>query len=348
MEEGEVMEQSPIYEPQGPWTFQAPVKLVMRAIELKRSKSPIPERTRLEGKYQLDAVPVAAGAFGSVFLGSIGTRRIAAKIFSDKRECEKEEYFLKQVQGHAHVITMLDAIVNVNDYWGTVLEAADGSLDELIRGGLAYMPQSDIKSFALQLLQGLEYVHSKGIMHRDLKPGNLLIVNGGNLKIGDWGMAARDDGSPQDTWVTTISYRAPELLMRNNMYDKSVDMWACGCIIGMLMIGATLFPSKKDDASDQGCVEQLRRIWQLCGTPNVRPKSDILSKSMDPPRTREISKLSSKRTTKEVLNLLDKLLVFESNKRLTAKEAVTHAYFVSEYPKPTRPDQIYGYGRRAR
>lgn len=348
------MEQSPMYEPQGEWTFQAPVNLVMRAIELKRSKSPIPERTRLEDKYQMDAAPIAAGAFGSVTLGWFGTRRIALKSFSDKRECEKEEYFLKLVQGHQHVIFMLDAVVNVNDYWGTVLEAADGSLEGLIRAAdgstsrLAYMSQSDIKSFLLQLLQGLEYVHSKGVMHRDLKPGNLLIVNGGFLKIGDWGMAARDDGSPQDTWVTTVAYRAPELLMRNNMYDKSIDMWACGCLAGMLIVGSTLFPSKVDDSSDQAAIEQLRRIWQLCGTPQVRPKSDILIKSMDPPRTRDISRLANKRSTKEVINLLDKLLVFEPSKRLTAKEALKHPYFVSEYPKPTPPAQIYGYGRRVR
>lgn len=101
-----------------------------------------------------------------------------------------------------------------------------------------------VKGFLYQLLQGVAYCHSKLVLHRDLKPQNLLVSRKGELKIADFGLA-RTFGAPvrsYSTEVVTLWYRAPDVLLGNKFYSSAIDIWSVGCIFAEMINGRPLFP----------------------------------------------------------------------------------------------------------
>ena len=120
-----------------------------------------------------------------------------------------------------------------------------------------------IKSFLYQLLKGVAYCHSKLVLHRDLKPQNLLISRQGQLKIADFGLA-RPFGAPVRSYspeVVTLWYRSPDVLLGSKFYSTSIDMWSIGCIFGEMVTGRPF-------ASGNTSFDQLLKIQKLLGTPN--------------------------------------------------------------------------------
>ncbi len=110
-------------------------------------------------------------------------------------------------------------------------------------------------------LKGLEYLHRHWILHRDMKPNNLLIDTRGVLKIGDFGLA-KFYGSPNRVYthqVVTRWYRCPELLFGARIYGVGADMWALGCILAELLLRVPFLPGESD-------LDQLTRIFQTLGT----------------------------------------------------------------------------------
>jgi serine/threonine protein kinase len=119
-----------------------------------------------------------------------------------------------------------------------------------------------------QLLRGLHYCHSHRILHRDLKPQNLLIDRTGRLTIADLGLS-RVFGVPMRTYthqVITLWYRAPEILLGSYHYSTAVDMWSVGCIMAEMMTFSPIFPGESQ-------IDELFRIFRTLGTPdeNVWP-----------------------------------------------------------------------------
>lgn len=120
-----------------------------------------------------------------------------------------------------------------------------------------------IKSFLYQLLKGVAYCHSKLVLHRDLKPQNLLISRRGQLKIADFGLA-RPFGAPVRSYspdVVTLWYRSPDVLLGSKFYSTSIDMWSVGCIFAEMITGRPL-------ASGNTVIEQLSSIQKVLGSPN--------------------------------------------------------------------------------
>ena len=122
---------------------------------------------------------------------------------------------------------------------------------------------SEIKCIILQVLKGLEYLHGKNVVHRDLKLANLLIDGDGVVKIADFGLARIQlpKRLDQTNKVVTRWYRSPELLLGATKYDYSVDMWSIGAILGELVVGAPLFPGESE-------VHVLRFIFDTLGPPS--------------------------------------------------------------------------------
>ncbi|KAK4506328.1 hypothetical protein PRZ48_000058 [Zasmidium cellare] len=192
-----------------------------------------------------------------------------------------------------------------------------------------------VKKFTYQLLSGIRYCHSHRVLHRDLKPQNLLIDKEGNLKIGDFGLA-RAFGVPLRTYtheVVTLWYRSPEILLGGRQYSTGVDMWSVGCIFAEMATRKPLFPGDSE-------IDEIFKIFRVLGTPSEADWPGVTSfpdfKSSFPKWERkaddELVNADGVRVLgDEGLNLLDALLVYDPAGRMSAKQAVHHPYF-SEGP----------------
>ena len=194
------------------------------------------------------------GGFGRVFLGERRSdgMRVALKKIARKKQYQDEglsalgclrEIRLMRETAHPNLVELLDVYLSP-DEGGVcvclVLELlCEQDLEQIIgrsRLGSPLLPAT-IKSLTRMLLDGLAFLHSNWIMHRDLKPGNVFVSTGGVLKIGDFGFA-RTFGSPQQLMspsACTQWYRAPELLLGACEYNAGVDVWSAGCVLAELM-----------------------------------------------------------------------------------------------------------------
>ena len=219
-------------------------------------------------------------------------------------------------------------------------------LSEVIRNSENPLNESQIKSYMLMLLKGVAHCHDKNIMHRDLKPANLLIANDGRLKIADFGLARLFDHDGERLYshqVATRWYRAPELLYGARKYDKGVDLWAIGAIFGELLNNSPLFPGSSD-------IEQLSYVLKVLGTPKDWPGvadlpdyNKINFPEYSPTPWEEILPDASP----DAIDLLKQFLVYDSKKRIQARDALLHPYFFKE-PLPAHHSVLPIFQRMSR
>merc|ERR1719383_1333264 len=188
------------------------------------------------------------------------------------------------------------------------------------------LPEPLVKSYLRQLLEGIAYCHKHRVLHRDLKPQNLLIDSTGGIKLADFGLA-RAFGLPVRTYtheVVTLWYRAPEILLGSKFYSTSVDTWSIGCIFAEMLSRRPLFPGDSE-------IDQLFRIFRSLGTPteSLWPGVSALRdfKPVFPQwETQDIHKILSVSTSEEGQDLLTKLLTYKPSKRASARQALQHNY----------------------
>jgi len=188
-----------------------------------------------------------------------------------------------------------------------------------------------VKSFVFQLLQGLAYCHDRRVLHRDLKPQNLLINKEGQLKLADFGLA-RAFGLPVKSYsheVVTLWYRAPDVLLGSCRYTTSIDMWSTGCIFAEMVLKEPLFPGTESE-------NQLGLIFALVGTPNPATWPD----AMDLPKAAALltplpvlpgTGLGPRLPHLDAvaLELLNRLLTCDPSARISAPDALMHAFFLT-------------------
>ncbi|XP_074059270.1 mitogen-activated protein kinase 15 isoform X2 [Macrotis lagotis] len=272
------------------------------------------------------------GAYGIVWKAvDMRTGEIVAikKIFDAFRNKTDAQEF----DNHPNIIRLLNVIRAENDrdiY--LVFESMDTDLHSVIRKGNLL---KDIhKCYILyQLLCATKFIHSGNVIHRDQKPSNILLDADCCVKLCDFGLARslsqlhEDPGNPALTeYVATRWYRAPEILLSSHRYTQGVDMWSLGCILGEMLLGKPLFPGTST-------LNQLELILAAIPVPN---KEDFLSIGSEYSASvlhrmgsRQLVSLDSRfpsTTPPEALDLLQRLLVFDPEKRLTADEALRHPY----------------------
>jgi len=194
--------------------------------------------------------------------------------------------------------------------------------------GKEEIPMKTVVSLTFQLLRGMLFCHMRRVLHRDLKPQNLLIDERGILKIADFGLA-RAFGVPVRPYtheVVTLWYRAPEVLLGSQRYACPVDIWSIGCIMAELITKKPLFQGDSE-------IDQLFRIFRILRTPTEElwpGVSELPDFKASFPRWTEfnlpthISRLSD---NEQGVDILQKMLVYAPNSRITAKAAVAHPFF---------------------
>lgn len=246
------------------------------------------------------------------------------------------EIKLQQELHHENILGLLD-VFGYKSNISLVFDFMDTDLEMIIRDNKIVLTPANIKAYTVMTLQALDYLHAHFILHRDLKPNNLLINSKGILKIGDFGLA-RYYGSPNRIYthqVVTRWYRAPELLFGARNYGEGVDMYAVGCIVGELLLRVPILPGDSD-------LGQLSKIFEVLGTPNDNNWPDHKSlpdycefKQCPPMLFRDIFTAAAD----DLISLLESLLKLNPNDRCTAKAALQMPYF-SNKPGPTPGEQL--------
>eukprot|EP00759_Apiculatamorpha_spiralis_P013120 PhF_6_TR19930/c0_g1_i2/m.28996 len=302
-------------------------------------------------------IPLGRGGYGEVFKvhSNSSGQTAALKKFNQKYKEQvgvcgsilREVTTLTSIPPHPNVIKVhtISHNVSTGDI-GMVMDFCDlGDLSYYLgkmRSSRQAIPLIMVKKCMHQLLLGLDHIHSHGVMHRDIKPCNILLrTEGETLVVCDFGSARfippEHDQQCLTPVVTTLWYRAPEVLFRNDVYTSKVDMWSAGCVFGEMLNGNVLFPG-------ENVLDQMFRVTEVIGTPsyglhpdetfrcfveklpqwnplgftNAFPTLQRLQQQYD--RAGEVSK---------ALDLLEKLLVWDPNVRLDARTALTHPYFTA-------------------
>jgi len=251
------------------------------------------------------------------------------------RTALREIKLLRELQ-HENIIGLLDVFGQKSNI-SLVFDFMETDLEVIIKDTNIVLTQPHIKSYMIMTLQGLEYLHSLWILHRDLKPNNLLIDKNGILKIGDFGLA-KSFGSPSREYthqVVTRWYRCPELLYGSRLYGVGVDMWAVGCILAELLLRVPFLPGDSD-------LDQLSKIFETLGTPTEEmwpgmtslpdyinfkdfpgiPLSECFSAAQD-----------------DLLAVISGLLTYNPVTRLSATKTLQLPFF-GNYPAPTNPKKL--------
>eukprot|EP00696_Hemimastix_kukwesjijk_P015267 gnl/Hemi2/3450_TR1198_c0_g1_i1.p2 gnl/Hemi2/3450_TR1198_c0_g1~~gnl/Hemi2/3450_TR1198_c0_g1_i1.p2 ORF type:complete len:425 (-),score=150.81 gnl/Hemi2/3450_TR1198_c0_g1_i1:164-1438(-) len=258
-------------------------------------------------------------------------KHVAIKRMKHRYSSYEQVYNLREVQAlrrlspHPNIITMLEVIYDQpSGSLAIVCELMDLNIYELIKDRTEYLPERLVKLYMFQLLQSVHHMHKNGIFHRDIKPENILVRND-QLKLADFGSCKGVFSRPPYTeYISTRWYRAPECILTDGSYGYKMDMWGIGCVMFEVISLYPLFPGKNE-------LDQIHRIHDIIGTP--RPEVFRKIKRRAAMRIRfphregtGISRLIP-HASAECKELIKKLLVYNPEERLSAGQALRHAYF---------------------
>jgi len=238
----------------------------------------------------------------------------------------REAVLLKRLS-HKNVIKVKDVKYNMQSgkiYF--LMEYLDHDLKSFIEKCL--LPLALIHSLAHQLLCGIDYLHSQNVLHRDIKPQNILVnQSNGNLKICDFGLARplTLPLGPLTTAIQTLWYRAPEILLGCKNYSVGVDIWSAGCVIAEIAAGQPIFKQSSE-------IGMIFLIFQVLGTVD---ESNSLYTA--PYFSKKFPKYNENRLRQyllhygvnddDLIDLLQNMLVLDPEKRISIKAALEHRYF---------------------
>uniref|UniRef100_A0A4W3JZT8 Cyclin-dependent kinase 14 n=1 Tax=Callorhinchus milii TaxID=7868 RepID=A0A4W3JZT8_CALMI len=278
------------------------------------------------------------GSYATVYKGKskVNGKLVALKVIRLQEEegtpftAIREASLLKGLK-HTNIVLLHD-IIHTKETLTLVFEYVHTDLCQYMDKHPGGLHPENVKIFLFQLLRGLSYIHQQYILHRDLKPQNLLIGDTGELKLADFGLA-RAKSVPSHTYsneVVTLWYRPPDVLLGSTEYSTCLDMWGVGCIFVEMIQGVAAFPGMKD------IQDQLERIFLVLGTPTEESWSGVESlPHFKPGKPHRISKY-----IKSVLgyvahaeDVASKLLQCFPKNRLSAQAALNHEYFSDLPPR---------------
>ena len=217
---------------------------------------------------------IGEGAYGKVYSCThkqTGKKFALKKMYLTNEEegipstAIREIALLKELD-HINIIKLND-VIHYNKRLILVFDFADEDLKKFMTSIEGEIPIKIVKSFTYQMIKGIENCHKNKVLHRDIKPQNLLISGKKILKLADFGLA-RASGVPVKNYtneVVTLWYRPPDVLLGNIVYNKTIDMWGIGCILAEMVSSEKTPIFCGNNESDQ-----LAKIFKVCGSPNTQ------------------------------------------------------------------------------
>ncbi|XP_052204551.1 cell division control protein 2 homolog [Diospyros lotus] len=240
----------------------------------------------------------------------------------------REVSILKEME-HDNIVRLLDVLNKDNTVY-LVFEYLDLDLFSFMMRTELPRNSHVIKDYLRQILCGVAYCHAHKVLHRDLKPPNLLIdMRTNRVKLADFGFS-RVVAIPLKSytnWVGTPGYRAPELLLGSRQYSSAVDIWSVGCIFGEMVLCGSLFTGETD-------FSQLLSIFSILGTPNEENWPGVSSLSeeisyLPKVNPKDPAKVFQGLEPAGVDLLSQKMLCLDPSKRITARDALKHEYLIT-------------------
>ncbi|KAJ9124235.1 hypothetical protein QFC22_001034 [Naganishia vaughanmartiniae] len=250
-----------------------------------------------------------------------------------KKKIKREIKILQNIAGGPNVVALLDVVRDPQSKTPSIVFEYVNNIDFKVL--YPRFTDFDVRYYILELLKALDFCHSKGIMHRDVKPHNVMIDHEKRtLRLIDWGLAEfYHPGTEYNVRVASRYFKGPELLVDFQEYDYSLDMWSLGCMYASMIFRKEPFFHGHDN------YDQLVKIAKVLGTDELfayldrydieldEQYDDILGKYPRKPWSRFITSDNQRYISNEAIDFLDKLLRYDHQERLTAKEAQDHPYF---------------------
>ncbi|MES1907129.1 MAG: Glycogen synthase kinase-3 beta [Cercozoa sp. M6MM] len=279
---------------------------------------------------------IGTGSFGVVYQATVsGTGESVAikKVLQDRRYKNREHQIMRVVK-HRNIVEVKDAFYSRGErrqdiYLNLVMEYIPETVSQTCRNharARQLIPMTLVKVYMYQMCRAMAYCHARGICHRDIKPQNLLLDPRSHIvKLCDFGSAkVLREGEPNNAYICSRYYRAPELIFEARDYTCAIDMWSLGCVFAELLIGHPLFQGSSG-------VDQLVEMLKVLGAPT---REDILAMNKHYTQFKfpvvephPWEKVFRHKATHEAIDLISKLLVYHPVRRYTALQALSHEFF---------------------
>jgi casein kinase II subunit alpha len=280
---------------------------------------------------------IGRGKYSEVFAGVnvVENKKCVIKILKPvkKKKIKREIKILQNLRGGTNIIQLLDVVLDAQSKTPSLIFEYINNTD--FKTLYPTLTDYDIRFYIFELLKALDYCHSHGIMHRDVKPHNVMIDHEKKqLRLIDWGLA--EFYHPNENYNVRVAsryFKGPELLVDLQDYDYSLDIWSLGCMFAGMIFKKEPFFHGHDN------YDQLVRITKVLGTDELFDYLEKYDIELDPhfdgiltphtkkPWTKFITAENEHLTSDEALDILSKLLRYDHQERLTAQEAMAHPYF---------------------
>jgi len=280
---------------------------------------------------------VGRGKYSEVFEGvhSATNDQCIIKILKPvkKKKIKREIKILQNLCGGPNIIKLLDIVREPQSKTPSLVFEYVNNTD--FKALYPTLRDYDVRYYINELLKALDYCHSQGIMHRDVKPHNVMIDHEQRkLRLIDWGLAEFYHPCKEyNVRVASRYFKGPELLVDLQDYDYALDMWSLGCMFAGMIFRKEPFFNGHDN------YDQLVKIAKVLGTDSLYAYLDKYHIELDPhlealvgrhsrkPWNKFVNSENSHLVSPEALDFLDKLLRYDHQERLTSKEAQAHPYF---------------------
>jgi hypothetical protein len=250
-----------------------------------------------------------------------------------KKKIKREIKILQNLMGGPNVVQLIDVVRDPQSKTPSIITEYIDNTDFKVL--YPTFTDYDVRYYIFELLKALDFCHSRGIMHRDVKPHNVMIDHEKRkLRLIDWGLAEfYHPHMEYNVRVASRYFKGPELLVDFQEYDYSLDMWSLGCMFASMIFRKEPFFHGHDN------YDQLVKICKVLGTDDFQVYLDkykieldshydvILGRYPRKPWSRFVTPENQHFVSDEAIDFLDKLLRYDHQERLTAQEAQNHPYF---------------------